>query len=138
MTWSDDMSRLHPALPAVALALVALASPVSAKATDCPKGTAAIPGGAWALEETNAPVKVEPYCLEVHEVRAGAYARCVEAGRCSAPGTGGFCTYGDAERTDHPVNCVDWEQATAYCAWAGRRLPTEEEWEWAARGAERG
>jgi formylglycine-generating enzyme len=35
----------------------------------------------------------------------------------------------------HPINCVDWDQAGAYCRVQGKRLPTEEEWEWAARGA---
>jgi len=63
------------------------------------------------------------------EVTVAQYKACVEAGKCSAPNTGGGCNWNQAGRGTHPVNCVDWNQATAFCAWAGGRLPTEQEWE---------
>ena len=83
-------------------------------------------------------VWVREFFLDTTEVTVAAYRRCVEAGRCSAPETGDRCTWGAAGQEQHPANCVDWNQAEGYCEWAGKRLPSEAEWEKAARGGTTG
>jgi formylglycine-generating enzyme required for sulfatase activity len=79
-------------------------------------------------------VSFPTFFLQVDEVTVVQYARCVAAGKCSPAGTDDFCNAGRAGRERNPINCVSQPQAAAYCAWLGRRLPTEDEWEFAASG----
>lgn len=81
-------------------------------------------------------VHLDAYYMDRLEVSAGAYAECVDAGGCRpATRTNYWCTAPKGKKlANHPINCLDWEDARAYCEWAGKRLPTELEWEKAARG----
>ena len=74
-------------------------------------------------------VKLSAFQIDVTEVTQAEYAACVADGGCPAPN----CDW-DCEKSDYPASCVDWAAAQTYCAWAGKRLPTEAEWEKAARG----
>ena len=74
------------------------------------------------------------FCMQRLEVTVADYQTCLNAGVCTPTGTDAQCNLNQSGRGTHPVNCVDFTQATSYCAFIGARLPTEPEWEYAARG----
>jgi formylglycine-generating enzyme required for sulfatase activity len=89
-------------------------------------------------EQPKHKVYLDPYWIDQTEVTNGQYQLCVKAGSCPEPPVCGVgeSTYQDATKSLHPVTCLIWDEATLYCEWIGGRLPTEAQWEKAARGTE--
>ncbi|MBN2555474.1 MAG: formylglycine-generating enzyme family protein [Anaerolineales bacterium] len=107
-----------------------------------------VPGGSYDMgsdsgDRNEQPVHrviLSPYWMDLTEVTNAMYATCVAAGACTPPVQRDSATrtsyYGNDAFADYPVISVTWAQVQVYCKWAERRLPTEAEWEYAARGSD--
>jgi formylglycine-generating enzyme required for sulfatase activity len=113
--------------------------------SDCPQGMARVAGGPFWVgtsgtrglpdERPRYLTRVPNLCADRTEVTVAAYTRCVEAGQCTAEVRPRLtCNYGRYDRSEYPMNCLDWQQADTFCRARGARLPTEVEWEYLARG----
>ena len=112
-------------------------APAARTPSRCPAEMVRIPAGRFQMGdayERRHDVVLSEYCIDRTEVTVKAYEACVTAKECSVPDRTAdlYCELGG--RADHPVTCIDWSQAEQYCRWAQKRLPTEAEWEYAARG----
>ena len=89
-------------------------------------------------EKPSHTVYLDTFWIDQTEVTNALYAKCVAAGKCQAPPSTGSNTrssyYGTSQFANYPVIKVSWNDAQAYCQWAGGDLPTEAQWEKAARG----
>ncbi len=106
-----------------------------------------VPAGTFSMgsevnndEKPIHPVDLAAYYIDKFEVTNTAYKRCVDAGACVVPKQSNSPThpayYGNPEFDEYPVIYVDWNMAKTYCEWRDARLPTEAEWEKAARGTD--
>lgn len=94
--------------------------------------------GCYDDEQPAHTVHLPSYDIQKYEVTNAQYADCVAAGTCQAPvstsSSSAASYYGNHAYDDYPVIYVDWSRANSYCTWLGARLPTEAEWEKAAKG----
>ena len=100
-------------------------------------------------EKPGASTDLPGFRIDRNEVTVARYRRCVDAGQCSQDGLSTpwydgadqprfaeYCNWGKPGRDDFPINCLDWGQARDFCRFENKRLPSEREWEKAARGTD--
>lgn len=122
----------------------------SATAKPAPPGMVYIPSGWFWMgcapnyedyqcnkdEKPYHKIYLNAYYIDKNDVTVKEYTECVKAGACKEPGTNKGCNYAVSNKLDHPINCVSWYDSQAYCKYAGKMLPTEAQWEKAARGTD--
>ncbi len=135
-------------LPTNTATRTATATPTSTITPTPPPDMVFVPAGDFTMgsnegetdEKPAHTVYLDAFWIDKFEVTNKQYATCLNAGKCSRPSeTKSFTRdayFSNAQYNNYPVVYVNWEQAKTYCEWASKRLPTEAEWEKAARGTD--
>lgn len=140
------MTITHHAVAGLALLALAAGCPDSGSSPG-PAAEVFVPAGSFSMgchpsdgacdaaESPYHEVAMSAFYIDRTEATVAAYGECVAAGACTPPpGSGPACEA--AGRGAYPRTCVTWDQARAFCQWSGKELPTEAQWEKAARGAD--
>lgn len=122
-----------------------VAAPSPTESVTSPPNMVYVPGGEFTMgrdgdligyESPAHKVNISPFYIDVYEVTREDYQKCVDEKKCQPPSIwrSGKFPEGTAKL---PVTGVTWDEANAYASWVGKRLPTEGEWEYVARGGQK-
>ncbi len=91
-----------------------------------------IHGGHFKISDQQT-LEIPTFCMSKTEITVAQYRKCVQEQICTPPDIGPKCYYHQIGFEQHPINCINWQQARTFSKWVGGDLPSEAQWEYAAK-----